>query len=432
MAEEIKEMVDNNQQIQSEEKSVINPLNPEIMENKNNSGINLERNNTIVNDLNNNDMKSTPLASTDNNNALKDMIQNNNLPTKISTLYQILQDAKTKLVQCNGKREQNARKRVRKAQNDLKEALQQTLLPTPIEEWRYNKGKDGNSSIEIITKMVMIAAVPSLVSLAVKDRLAMDIVDDELFEKNTEKHLTAAGMFFDENITLTTLNGVSIEQKQPDLYVMVGSPKEQRTIQAIYNWNIEALIEDKPLTPITNIKFKEFNSIQECAKYISTNTLLDRGLKGKEKLGLAALATEDEFMKKICEVCEKEKMPMSTAIKYYASGKTLTNSQINKAARGTLPEEFKYDLSNGEEIIEVLHSLNFGKEIKKRYIIDAFTSFSKLPDEEGNPFGIDRALKALQAFTSNDVVCIQETKEDKINLITSRLTSKLKDLQSID
>ena len=199
----------------------------------------------------------------------------------------------------------------------------------------------------------------------------------------------------------------------------------QRIIQAIHKLNIDALVEGTDLRIIKNIQKREFTSIKELAKYCSTNTLLDRSLKGKEKLSLAVLATEDEFIKKISETCASEKMPASTAIKYYNLGKRFTNTELCNAARGILTGEFKYDLSCGDKIIAVLHELNFGEEIKKRYIIDAFASFTKLQNEKEEPYGFHTALEALRAFNTSDIKIIQATKTDKVNLIVSRLTARI-------
>ena len=137
MTEITKEMI-------SEEKSVNNTLNQENMEDQNNIEKNSESNTTIANNLNYNDMKNITTTSTPCNITLKDMIQNYNLSIKISTSYQALQDAETKLAQCNGVKDKTAQKKVRKAQNDLKAELQKTLLPTPIEEWVYKKEENGN------------------------------------------------------------------------------------------------------------------------------------------------------------------------------------------------------------------------------------------------------------------------------------------------
>ena len=171
---------------------------------------------------------------------------------------------------------------------------------------------------------------------------------------------------------------------------------------------------------------REFTSVKECARYISTNTLLDRGLKGKEKINLAALATEDEFMKKICEISEKEKMPISTAMKYYASGKILTNTQINKATRGVLVETFKYNLMIGDRIIETLSSLGFDSSyINKRYFIDAFTKYQNaVSPQTKQPNGLEKAMEILEKLTTADAKYIQGFNVNQVDSILILLQSK--------
>ena len=402
--------------IEREEKSVNNTLNQENMEYQNNIEKNSERNNTRANNLNNNDMKTI---------TLKDMIQNYNLPANIITLYQALQDAETKLAQCNGVKDKTARKRVRNAQNDLKAELQKTLLPTLIEEWEY-KEEGGKCIIEKSKKMMVLAFAPSLINLSSNDKMAMDIVNDDLLEKNSSKFLTSADIFANEGINLTDLNGNTIPANTPDVRFILGGYKDIKIMQAIHKLNINALIEKSSLHVITNVENREFTSVQECARYISTNTLLDRSLKGKEKINLAALATEDEFMKKICEVSEKEKMPISTAMKYYASGKILTNTQINKATRGILADTFKYDLEIGDKIIETLSSLGFDSSyIKKRYFIDAFTKYQNAVSPQTHQTnGLEQAMKILENLTPEDAKHIQNLKMNQVESILILLQSK--------
>lgn len=415
MNEEIKKVVDDSQQMKIEEKLVSNPLTSEIMEDKDNIGTRTQSDTLIKNNLKNKNMKNT----------LEKLIEDFNLPSAISTLHEELKQAEEKLEKTKENRKKSVQKKVAKAKKALKEELQKNLLPTPVEEWKYRE-ENGKCIIEKSIKMIILAFAPSLVTPFSNDKLAMDIVNAGLFEKDTTKYLSSADIFYQENIELKDLNGNSIPPHTTNVYYMLGSLKDQRIMQAIYKQNLDALIEGSTLTKITNVQFKIFESMRECSMYISTNVLLDRSLKGKEKINLAALATEDEFMKRIYEVCETENIPVSTAIKYYASGKILAVSSLNDAARGISPQKFEYNLSNGDNIIKTIRELNFGDEIRKRYIIDAFSSFSKMPDETNIPFGYERALKALQAFTNSDVDCIKSINNDKVNLIINRLTSRLK------
>ena len=322
-------------------------------------------------------------------------------------------------------KDKTARKRVRKAQNDLKTELQKTLLPTLIEEWEY-KEEGGKCIIEKSQKMVVLAFAPSLINLSSNDKLAMDIVNDDLLEKNSSKFLTSADIFAKEGINLTDLNGNTIPANTPNVRFILGGYKDIKIMQAIHKLNINALIENSPLHVITNVGNREFTSVQECARYISTNTLLDRSLKGKEKINLAALATEDEFMKKICEISEREKMPISTAMKYYASGKILTSSQINKATRGILVDTFKYDLEIGNKIIETLSSLGFDSSyINKRYFIDAFTKYQNaVSPQTHQPNGLEQAMKILENLTPEDAKNIQSLKMNQVESILILLQSK--------
>ena len=233
-------LVDNNQQARNEEKKVNNFSNQENMEDQNNIEKNSESNTLLVTNLNYNEMKNTLTTSTFNNTTLKDMIQSYNFPANISTLHQALQDAETKLAQCNGVKDKTAQKRVRKAQNDLKAELQKTLLPTPIEEWEY-KEEEGKYIIKKSQKMVILAFAPSLMDLSSNDKLAMDIVNDDLLEKNSSKYLTSAGIFANANIVLTDLNGNTIPANTPDVRFILGGYKDIKIMQAIHKLNINAL-----------------------------------------------------------------------------------------------------------------------------------------------------------------------------------------------
>lgn len=344
MLENNNKIVGNNQQTESEAKLVSNTLNPESMEDKDTLKRELEGNNMEINNLKNSTMKIS----------LEELINELDLSATIKSLYEELKKAKEKLAQAKEERKKNALRKVARAKKALKEELQKNLLPTPIEKWKP-KEEEGKLVIERKIEMVILGYAPSIINLSTtNDKLAMDIVNDDLLEKDSTKYLATADIFYQENIELRDLNGNIIPANTADVCYMLGSVKDQRIIQAIHKLNIDALVEGTDLRIIKNIQKREFTSIKELAKYCSTNTLLDRSLKGKEKLSLAVLATEDEFIKKISETCASEKMPASTAIKYYNLGKRFTNTELCNAARGILTGEFKYDLSCGDKIIAVL------------------------------------------------------------------------------
>ena len=276
----------------SEAKLVSNTLNPESMEDKD----------THKKELEGNNMEITNFKNITMNISLEELINKFDLSATIKSLHQELKKAKEKLAQAKENRQKNALRKVARAKKALKEELQKNLLPTPIEKWKP-KEEEGKLVIERKVEMVILGYAPSIINLSTtNDKLAMDIVNDDLLEKDSTKYLATADIFYQENIELRDLNGNIIPANTADVCYMLGSVKDQRIIQAIHKLNIDALVEGTDLRIIKNIQKREFTSIKELAKYCSTNTLLDRSLKGKEKLSLAVLATEDEFIKKIDSV----------------------------------------------------------------------------------------------------------------------------------
>ena len=255
MLDSTDKIVDNNQQTESEAKLVINNLNPEKMEDKNNSEKNSERSNTIVNSLNNSDRKIS----------LEELINEFDLSATIKSLYQELKKAKEKLAQAKENRQKNALRKVARAKKALKEELQKNLLPTPIEKWKP-KEEEGKLVIERKIEMVILGYAPSIINLSTtNDKLAMDIVNDDLLEKDSTKYLATADIFYQENIELRDLNGNIIPANTADVCYMLGSVKDQRIIQAIHKLNIDALVEGTDLRIIKNIQKREFTSIKELA-----------------------------------------------------------------------------------------------------------------------------------------------------------------------
>ena len=98
-----------------------------------------------------------------------------------------------------------------------------------------------------------------------------------------------------------------------DAYIMIGNHKEQRMMQAIYWENEEALVEDKPLTIISNIQIKEFETIQKCAQYMGTKHCLGQNLKGCERLLLPLL----RHNMNCCKKCNKLVYRFEDPCKYY-------------------------------------------------------------------------------------------------------------------
>lgn len=286
--------------------------------------------------------------------------------------------------------------------------------------------EDGDYLIKRFFKTIYIVAAPAFINLATKDKFTMETINDKLFERDFPKYLTKADLFSKENITLTSLNGVPVEKELlNDAYIMIGNHKEQRMMQAIYWENEEALVEDKPLTIISNIQIKEFETIQKCAQYMGTNTALDKTLKGCEKAVIASFATQHELLQKVQQVSIDLKIPVSTTMKYYTLGKIFTPVQWSRSTSGILPKAIQYNLQIGEHIISKLQELGLEKEIGKRYFIDAFVKLTtvKSPTTKES-IGVNNALSMLDTLTEEEVEYIQGLDGDKVFDILTFLSNK--------
>ena len=353
----------------------------------------------------------------------KRVMKEKNTPT-LAALQSAVKAAKEKLEQCTEREKEKIQKQLARAKNAYRKKLQQTVLPMPVEFWvQEPRGEEYITKKEV--KEVIIAQNPSFCTTTRGRQQVKEIYNNPYFEKDAAKYMTSAQIYFDANITLTDLNNNPIQKGGQDVLVPVCSAKEQLVIQLIYSLNIEAMVEGEELIPITNVQTRTFGSLQDCAKYEGTNLSLDRGLNGKEKIELACLATQAEFFEKIQQVSKEYKMPLSTAAKYYSQGKKLTSQQWNDATRGITPSQIQYDLKLGDKIIEPL--LHIGVEIedvRKRYYIDALSSYANLSSPNNIVQGFDKALQALKAFTTDDIAKVNMTEGDKVSAIVYLLKDK--------
>ena len=343
----------------------------------------------------------------------------------LDALQQAVKTAQEKLEECEEREKGKVQKQLVKAKNAYKKKLLQTSLLMPVEIWTYEEDEK-RCFLKKEIKEVMIAQNPSFCSQTKIWQQAKEIFNDPNFEKDSPKYMTHAQIFFDANIELADPNGNLIEKGTQNTLIPVCSVKEQVMIQAIYNLNIEAMVEGRELIPVTNVQVKSFDSLQECAQYEGTNLSLDRGLKGKEKVELSCLATQNEFMLKVQQVSREYNMPASTAVKYYLFGKKLTSSQWNDATRGMLPLQFQYDLNVGDKIIQTL--LNIGldtRDIKKRYFVDAFTKYQNVISSQTHQRnGLEKAMKILETLTPEDAEFLKELTDNQVENILILLQSK--------
>lgn len=319
---------------------------------------------------------------------------------------------------------ESARTNITKAKKNYITALQAVELPkSSVEFWEVEEANA--ESILINKKRADIIIATSTYSMNVTKitvELGKDLIKDSKFEK-TSLFVTDAKLFYEAEIELKDLNGNIIPKGTPNVYVSVDTAYGFWQWKTYHEANINAIVEDETLTIIEDVRIKEFSTLQDFAQYRGVNNVLSRGFNGLEKAGNAALATQNEFYKKIFEKAKELKANISVVTKYYNLGKTLNLKVWNDAMLGNVDPKFKYDLSVGDEIIDTLQSVGFEmKFLKERYMIDAITILAKhKPQGAEAPLGITEVLATIKSLDKETVSFIPTIPLDKVNEIYSAL-----------
>lgn len=319
---------------------------------------------------------------------------------------------------------ESAQTNITKAKRRYIAALQSVELPTTkVEFWEVAAAD--TESILINKKRADIIIATSTYSMTVTKvavELGKDLIKDSKFEKTT-LFVTDAKLFYEAEIELKDLNGNIIPKGTPNVYVSVDTAYGFWQWKTYHAANINAIVEDEALTIIEDVRIKEFSTLQDFAQYRGVNNVLSRGFNGLEKAGNAALATQNEFYKRIFEKAKELKANISVVTKYYNLGKTLNLKVWNNAMLGNVDPKFKYDLSVGDDIITTLKSVGFeDKFLKERYMIDAITILANhKPQGAEVPLGITEVLTTIKSLDKETVSFIPNIPLDKVNEIYSAL-----------
>lgn len=198
-------------------------------------------------------------------------------------------------------------------------------------------------------------------------------------------HLATAEIFYEAGIELKDYDGNEIPTGTPNVYVPV------ETADTFYRFTIDEVLE--------NVEVHTFANMQEFAEVTGTTTLFSRGLTSKEKIGVAALATNDEVCNSIYDLALEGKMPASTAQLYLdvqvkgATTAMMTTGYKPKdlAGLGRTYEEAKALF----ERVSTVFGIN---ESKKRYAIRAINYLQK---SEG--ISLEQIHNGLATIPANDV-----------------------------
>ena len=198
-------------------------------------------------------------------------------------------------------------------------------------------------------------------------------------------HLATAEVFYEAGIELRDLDNNEIPAGTQNVFVPI------ETADTFYRFTIDDVLE--------NVEIHTFVNVQEFAEVTGTTTLFSRGLTSKEKIGVAALATNDEVCNAIYDLALEGNMPASTAQLYL-------DVQVKGATTAMMTTGYKpKDLAGLGRTYEEAKALFdkvsavFGvNEAKKRYAIRAINYLQK---SEG--ISLEQIHNGLTTIPANEV-----------------------------
>lgn len=198
-------------------------------------------------------------------------------------------------------------------------------------------------------------------------------------------HLATAQVFYEAGIELRDLDNNEIPAGTQNVFVPV------ETADTFYRFTIDDVLE--------NVEVHTFANVQEFAEVTGTTTLFSRGLTSKEKIGVAALATNDEVCNAIFDLAIEGNMPASTAQLYLGvQVKGVTTAMM---ATGYKPKDIEglgRTYAEAKELFERVSAVFGVNEAKKRYAVRAINYLQK---SEG--ISLEQIHNALETIPANEV-----------------------------
>ena len=198
-------------------------------------------------------------------------------------------------------------------------------------------------------------------------------------------HLATAEVFYEAGIALRDLDNNEIPAGTENVFVPV------ETADTFYRFTIDDVLE--------NVEVHTFANVQEFAEVTGTTTLFSRGLTSKEKIGVAALATNDEVCNAIFDLALEGNMPASTAQLYLGvQVKGVTTAMM---ATGYKPKDIEglgRTYAEAKELFERVSAVFGVNEAKKRYAVRAINYLQK---SEG--ISLEQIHNALETIPANEV-----------------------------
>lgn len=224
----------------------------------------------------------------------------------------------------------------------------------------------------------------SMEGLKASQQKQLDLIDkskmlDVIF------HVSTADIFFEAGIELKDYEGNEIPAGTPNVFVPI------ETADTFYRFTMDDVLKA--------VEVHTFKNVQEFAEATGTTTIFSRGLTSKEKIGVAALATNDEVCNAIYNLALEANMPASTAQLYLdVQVKGVTTSMMTTGYKPKDLAGLGRSYAEAKELHEKVSSIFGVNEAKKRYVVRAINYMVK---SEG--VTLEQVHFALETIPANDV-----------------------------
>lgn len=202
---------------------------------------------------------------------------------------------------------------------------------------------------------------------------------DEIF------HFATPDIFRKEGIKLYNMDGEEIPESTENVLVPV------ETSGTYWRFTFDDVLK--------HVQVHTFESVEEYAQVTGTTDLFSRSRNTVEKLGIAALATDDATYKAVYELARKTGMPGSSAMAYL--GVQLKGTSTLEMFIGIRHKDTPALTRSLEEAFSLHQQICFTftpADAKKRYPIRAINSVM-----HAGGYSLDTIMDALKTIPSDDV-----------------------------
>ena len=202
---------------------------------------------------------------------------------------------------------------------------------------------------------------------------------DEIF------HFSNTDIFYRAGIKLYDMEGEEIPEGTENVLVPV------ETSGTYWRFTFDDVLK--------HVQVHTFESVEEFAQVTGTTDLFSRSRNTVEKMGIAALATDDATYKAVYELARKTGMPGSSAMAYL--GVQLKGTTTLDMSIGIKHKDVPVSTRSLEEAFDLFQQICFTftpADAKKRYPIRAINSVM-----HAGGYNLDTIMHALKTIPSDDV-----------------------------